>query len=561
VRTIKASRFDDSGTRGRPQAWPLATRRRGGFLTLGIAVAAAVGFLLTNLQPGQAQSARTQTAAQAPTQAQMFAQSRAQAQAQTRRVEEQRENDLVRRIAVVVHKSRTIRLDQPFEKAVVGAPDIVDALPTNNQTLYVQGKKAGTTNVSIFDNTGRLIEVLDIEVTPDTASLQERIRAGAGSRGIIVSNSAGSIVLSGVASDAAAADRAVSLAKALSQDTVVVNGMTISSAVSQQVMLKVQFLEASRDAGRALGVNLYGASPPGSNRGFSTGLATPSNITSLPPTSTTSATPGATPVPVPGVPVFGTIGTTAATMFGSSSAPFGVVLANLVNQGTSVDVMITALETQGLVRRLAEPTLIALSGDSASFLAGGEIPVPSPAVAGSSPTVEWKPFGVQLAFQPTVLSNGIINLRLTPSVSELDYANAVIIQGATVPALTKREARTTVELRDGQAFAIAGLLQANNQRNIAQVPWIGSIPVLGTLFKSSAYQNHETDLVVIVTPHVVAPSTPDLRLASPLDQRLPSNDLDFFLLGQSEVRKRYSDYVSSGGSLTGPYGHMIRGEQ
>ena len=155
-----------------------------------------------------------------------------------------------------------------------------------------------------------------------------------------------------------------------------------------------------------------------------------------------------------------------------------------------------------------------------------------------------------------MLANGVINLRLTPSVSEID--TTIAVNGT--PGLRKREARTTVELRDGQSFAIAGLLQENNRRNVSQLPWIGSVPVLGALFKSSAFQQEETDLVVIVTPHLVAPATSDQRLASPLDQHLPSNDIDFFLLGQMEVRKRYTDYVSSGGALTGPYGHMIRGE-
>jgi pilus assembly protein CpaC len=502
----------------------------GAVLKLGIAIVAALCATLIDLQPGHAQSGTR-----------LQAQNQAQAQAQTRRAQEQLENNMVRQVRIIIHKSRTVRLDQPFEKAVVGAPDVVDALPTNNQTLYLQGKKAGTTNVSIFDNTGRLVEVLDIEVTPDTASIQEKIRAGTGSPGIIVSSTGNQIVLSGVASDAAAADRAVQIVKSGSPDTAVINTMSITASSSQQVMLKVQFLEASRNGGRALGVNIYGASPPGSTNGFNTGTDRP------------AAGPGGTTT---GVPLFGTAG----TMFGSASQPFGVVLANLVNQGTRIDVVVSALETQGLIRRLAEPTLIALSGDSASFLAGGEFPVPTPAAVGSPPGIEWKKFGVELGFQPTVLAQGVINLRLTPSVSELDFANSVTISGTTIPALTKREARTTVELRDGQSFAIAGLLQANNRHNVSQLPWIGSVPVLGALFKSSAFQNNETDLVVIVTPHVVGPATPDQRLASPLDQRLPSNDLDFFLLGQMELRKRYNDYVTSGGALNGPYGHMIRGE-
>jgi pilus assembly protein CpaC len=226
----------------------------------------------------------------------------------------------------------------------------------------------------------------------------------------------------------------------------------------------------------------------------------------------------------------------------------------------NLDVMVSALEQKGLVRRLAEPNLMALSGDTARFLAGGEFPVPvASTTQGGVPTItiEFKKFGVELAFTPTVLSRGVINLRVEPSVSELDFTNAISISGTTIPALTRRDARTTVELRDGQSFAIAGLLQTRSIRDVAQVPWIGSVPVLGTLFRSSGYLQQETDLVIIVTPRAVAPAAPGQRLASPLDARLPSNDVDFFLNGQPEVRKRYTDFVTSGGELKGPYGHMI----
>ena len=141
------------------------------------------------------------------------------------------------------------------------------------------------------------------------------------------------------------------------------------------------------------------------------------------------------------------------------------------------------------------------------------------------------------------------------------FANSVTIAGTTVPALTKREAKTTVELRDGQSFAIAGLLNSANVSNIAQLPWIGSVPVLGALFRSTAYQKNETDLVVIVTPHLVAPIAPGQRVATPLDDRLPANDVDQFLMGSLERRKQYSDYVTGGAGLQGPYGHMIRIEE
>jgi pilus assembly protein CpaC len=178
-----------------------------------------------------------------------------------------------------------------------------------------------------------------------------------------------------------------------------------------------------------------------------------------------------------------------------------------------------------------------------------------------TPTIEFKKFGVSLAFVPTVLNQGLINLRIAPEVSELDFSNAVTISGTTIPSLVTRNAQTTIELRDGQSFAIAGLLQSRNVRNIDQVPWLGSVPVLGALFRSSSYQSQESDLVIIVTPHLVRPGTPMDRLATPFDQRLPSNDPDFFVNGQMEVPKRYSDYLTSGGDVNGPYGAIIPVEQ
>jgi pilus assembly protein CpaC len=453
------------------------------------------------------------------------------------------DGDQVRHVVITVYKSKTFHLDQPFSTAVVGSPEIADALPMSDRSLYVQGKKVGTTNVSVFDSMMRVMGVIDVEVTLDTGSLQEKIRQSTGNRSIRVSSSDGQIILSGEASNAVQAERAVALARALAPNGVV-NAMSI--ARSQQVLLKVSFLEASRDAGRALGVNWFAANRSGS-RVVNTGQG---GLVGAP-----AGTPTATPS---GIPLL----QTGSTLAGNGS-PFGVVLANLVNGGTNIDILVTALETKGLIRRLAEPNLMALSGDTAQFLAGGEFPVPIAATSASglvTPTIEYKPFGVRLSFTPTVLQKGLINLRIAPEVSELDFTNAVTISGTTVPSLIKRDAVTTIELRDGQSFAIAGLLQANDLRLRSQIPWLGSVPVLGALFSSMDYQKHETDLVIIVTPHLVQPAAPGQRLATPLDQRLPSNDADFFLMGQSEVRKSYSDYVTSGGEVQGPYGHMIRVE-
>jgi len=451
------------------------------------------------------------------------------------------EHAAVRRVLVTLNKSRTFRSGAPFAKAVIGAPEIADVLPMSDEVLYVQGKKVGTTDISLFDAKMRLIGVLDVEVAIDTQNLADKIHSSADGRKIKVSTNNGQVVLSGEVRDGIAADRAMSIAKGMTPDNPVVNAMQV--AASQQVLLKVRFLEVSRDAGRDLGVNWYGAR---GNRGINTGLGSPTQAGQSP-----TATPG-------GIPLFQTAGTFVGA--GAKSAPFGVALANLAGGATSIDVLITALESKGVVRRLAEPDVVALSGDTASFFAGGEIPVPiaQPSASGVPlVTIDYKPFGVQLTFVPTVLGGGVINLRMAPSVSELDFTNAVQIAGYTVPALTKREARTTIELRDGQSFAIAGLLQSEGLRNIAQIPWLGSVPVLGALFRSASYHQHETDLVVIVTPHLVAPAVPGQPMATPMDQRLPSNDRDFFLLGRTEVPKRYTDYVTAGRDLKGPYGHLI----
>jgi pilus assembly protein CpaC len=446
-----------------------------------------------------------------------------------------------RPLVVPLYKSRTIHLERPFATAVVGSPDIADVLPMTDRGLYIQGKKIGTTNVSVFDQDQNLVAVIDLEIALDNRDLQSKIFAATGNRGIRVSSSNGQVVLSGQATDAVAADRAVAVARTISPNGVV-NAMNV--APSQQVLLKVRFLEASRDAGRDLGVNIIAANANGS-RGVTTGQGTFV-------TNTTGTTPNVTPG---GIPLF----QTAGSLVGQAQGPFGVVLANLVNNGTQIDVLITALETKGLIRRLAEPTLAALSGDTAQFLAGGEFPVPIAATSANgivTPTIEYKPFGVRLSFTPTVLAKGVINLRIAPEVSELDFANAVTISGTTVPSLIKRDATTTVELRDGQSFAIAGLLQANDLRLASQVPWLGSVPVLGALFRSMHYLKHETDLVIIVTPHLVQPAVPGQHLATPFDQRIPSNDVDFFVFGQTEIPRQYNASESPLG-VQGPYGHII----
>jgi pilus assembly protein CpaC len=447
-------------------------------------------------------------------------------------------------IKVTLNKSRTLCFPDPFSTAVIGAPEIADLLPMTDSMLYVQGKKIGATNISVFDQQRHLVSVIDLDVTPDTTSLQNKIAASTGGGDINVTSANGEIVLSGEASDGLAAARAVDVAKGLSADAPVVNAMKISP--SQQVMLKVRILEVDRNAGRDLGISWFGKA---NSVSFATGLGSQ-------PTTSAANNSGV----FPGA--------------GSTASSFGVLLANVVNtHGISIDALLSALETKGLVKSLAEPDLVALSGEKATFLAGGEIPVP--VVQGTNATtgalgvgatftpnisIEWKQFGVGLDFTPTVLNNGIINLQLNPSVTEINSANSLNINGTTVPSLTERKAHTAVELRDGQSFAIAGLLQAQDSQSINQLPWIGNVPVIGALFRSTDFQKSQTDLVIIVSPHLVKPVRPGQHLATPFDTALQSNDVDLFLMGDTERKKRYTDYVTSGGGLQGPYGHILGGQ-
>lgn len=454
------------------------------------------------------------------------------------------------RVQLAVNKSETVRLDYAFNDVLVGSPEILDVIPLNERTVYVLGKKVGTTNISVLDAAKRLVAVIDVEVGLDSRNVEAKVQAGTGSSAIRVRSQGDKLVLSGTAADAPTVDRAVSIASALAPGGVI-NATRVASP--QQVLLKVRFVEVNRNAGRELGLRFEYA---GRNRAARVGNAGPNaplTTTGVPSITAQRRGVGVLTDIVPSV--------ASATLGG---APFAQILSHFGSGSRQLDVIISALEERGLARRLAEPNLVAMSGDAADFLAGGEYPVP---IAGSTQggvptvTVAFKEFGVRLSFTPTVLANGVINLRLEPEVSEIDASISVNTGVVTVPGLSKRRARTSVELRDGQSFAVAGLLQANSQTNIEQFPWLGSIPVLGALFRSTEFQQRETELVVIVTPHLVKPGKPGAIIETPLDTTVPANDLDLFLAGKLEIEKPgrapIADFVAARGAKVGPYGHIV----
>lgn len=407
-------------------------------------------------------------------------------------------------VSVIVGKSLDIRTNASFVNIAVGDPDVADVNPLTDRSLSILGKKIGTTRVTIYDEQKRLVGIYDVEVTYDVSRLINELRRRFPHAKLRASAVNGRIMLAGEVPDAVTLDQAVTIARQFGPD--IINAISVMSP--QQVMLEVRFIEISRNAGRDLGVQW--------NRFGQQSIA---NIGSRQSASN-----------LPSV-----VSTSAGVLSGGS--PFGFMIGRIVASGVSTDVLINALETKGIARSLAEPNLVALSGDTASFLAGGEYPIPVAGTLGQI-TVDYKKYGVGLAFTPTVLSHGLINMKIEPEVSAIDTTQTVsVTSGVSVPALTVRRASTTVELRDGQSFVIGGLLQNNGQNQLEQMPWLGSVPVLGTLFSSKSYQRNETDLAIIVTPRIVRPARPGDPIKAPSDDTRPPNDVDFFLMGKMEVSR------------------------
>jgi len=432
---------------------------------------------------------------------------------------------------VPLNKSQVLRSDRPFAKALIGNPDIADVLPLSNSSLYVLGKKMGTTSLTLYDQRNQLIAVVDVAVGPDVISLKRQLSdlMPGDQVGARISND--SVVLEGVVSSGPAADRAVQLAETYAPGKVV-NLLSIGSA--QQVMLEVRFSEIKRGALKDLGFSMFvqGGGNHGFNSAFGNGATLSGNGGETTTTTTDPVTGAITSTTSPNPPVLG---------LGAITSAFGILTRNFNVFGLDIQAALNALETKGAITTLAEPTLVALSGETASFLAGGEFPVPVAQSGGTTTgiasstaiTVEFKPFGVSLAFTPTVLADGVINLEVAPEVSSIDPSSSITVGGLVIPGLQTRRAKTTVELRDGESFALAGLIRRDFQDTVRQFPILGSIPIIGSLFRSSNFKNEETELVIIVTPRLVRP----VRAAAmkvPTDRATPPDEADLFLLGRTD---------------------------
>lgn len=418
------------------------------------------------------------------------------------------------RIAKAVPK--TIRTDASFSEIVVGDPEILVVKPLTDRSFYLIGSKTGSTGIALYNEQKQLVGMMDVQVGANTESLNQTLRSALPKSRIRAKTANGRVVLSGSANSSVAAAKARKIAKQFDKDII----DSISVRGSQQVKLEVRFIEAQRSRVKSLGIGLAGTDGK-------TSLATNS----------------------------GALFTSASALV-SGSAPFGRLVGNLIDQGLSVDVLIDALASRGVARRLAEPNLVALSGETASFLAGGEFPIPIASGDGDV-TVEFKKFGVGLEFTPTVLDNGLIHLRIAPEVSEIDPTTSVKFGGIEIPGLVVRRAETTVELRDGQSFVIAGLLQSTSNYTLRKHPWLADIPILGMLFRSSSFRKKQTDLVIIVTPRLVRPIAPGTRIETPLSTTLPANEVDLFVNGKLEVNRAHLRRLAAADNGALRSGHVI----
>jgi pilus assembly protein CpaC len=435
------------------------------------------------------------------------------------------------RLELVVNKAFVLPIPEPVRQSdevrvTIASPKIADILfipelgkGRRPKFVYIQGKKPGMTNMTLWIG-DRLVGVYDLEVTHGVLRLKENLhQLLPDEKDIRVFATHDSIVLSGTVSSTENLSEAIALAKAMTTEEKLVNLLQVGGV--HQVMLEVTIAEMSRSTAKKLGINFGWVNDNGEF------------LVSL----------------IGGLADFQTEGSVGVLEGSGPSAIFG---AQTSNNGRITGV-VDFLKGNGLIKILAEPTLIALSGQTASFLAGGEFPVPQVDRFGNVGVV-YRNYGIELAFTPTVLSQDRIGLRVVPAVSELDYTVAANISGAVVPGLSTRSASTNVELGDGQSFAIAGLLKENASESIEKFPVLGDLPVLGALFKSQSFQNQQTELVIMVTPHLVKPIDADQQ-SLPTDYYIGPDDAEFYLWGI--IGKSHENIPAENGGLDGEFGHVF----
>ncbi|WP_018148286.1 type II and III secretion system protein family protein [Henriciella marina] len=425
------------------------------------------------------------------------------------------ETNVSQTIRLGLNKSTVIELDRPVADVVITNPSIADAVVQTAQRLIFRGIEVGETNAFLFDRNGRPILNLEIVVNADTAALERLVERYVPGVRVGIESIGGNMVVSGNVDNILQSDQIMRLIRAYSGDEELEPVNMLSVAAKDQVMLEVRIVEMQRSVVKQLGIDIAGRS-----------IGSLEDVVNFDLASTT------------GLAVQG------ASLGGLSFNP-NYTTTDANGRQTTIGAGIDALERIGIVRTLAEPNISAISGESAKFLAGGEFPVPVGQDDNGRVTIEFKPYGVGLAFTPIVLSEGRISLKVSTEVSELTNqgafqgqsvagvdgdGNVVTTEALTIPALTVRRAESTVELPSGGSMMLAGLIQSRSRQSLDQLPGLKRLPVLGALFQSRDFLNEETELVVIITPYLVDPANPN-QLRTPADGYVNASDAQSVFFG------------------------------
>ena len=414
-------------------------------------------------------------------------------------------------LRLTVGESKIVETEAAFKRASVANPEVADQIVLSPKQIYLAGKAAGMTTLTLWGKDGQVANVFQIRVSPDVTRLKEQLHTMLPHEsGIQVMSSHDHITLAGNVTNMESLAKALTLAEPYAPQKII-NLIQVGGV--QQVMMEVKVAEMQRGLMKRLGVNFKRAQK--NHRDFSIGLINDlSTIDAINPLAISQSSQTTTLT----FPDVRTLASNLVLGFGIGNDLWTLFL--------------DMLKEHNLSKTLAEPTLIAESGQAAEFLVGGEFPIPIPQQLGQV-TIKFKEFGVGLKFTPTVLSEGRISVIVNPEVSELDFSNGIVTQGFQIPALTTRRVKTVVELGDGQSFAIAGLLQENVKETVSKYPLLGDIPILGALFRSTSFQKNETELIVIVTPHLVKPLDM-VKQTLPTDHYLEPNDFELMLMGYVE---------------------------
>lgn len=422
-----------------------------------------------------------------------------------------------RTITVTVNKARIIDLPVAVRDVLLADPGIAQLIIKSPTRIYLVGRRIGSTNAFFFDADGREVFRADLTVAQDIELVKRAIRELMPDIEVGVTTVNNNIFLTGRVRSAEISENVNQIASRASGGAVV-NLLEIIE--DQQVMLRVRISEVRRSALKQIGINLFQIVASGFDKYFSYNLAV------------------ADPIP-------------PANAFGNARFRYG-------DGTTAFNLAMNALEANGLTRTLAEPNLIAISGESASFLAGGELPIPVTSANGAI-SIQFQPFGVQLSFTPLVLNSGRIRLTVMTEVSSLDFASGVGLPGGSVvPAISTKRAQTVVELPSGGSMMMAGLLDDNISTNVSGVPGLKDVPILGGFFRNNSLQRNENELVVMVTALLVKPVLRRDRLKEPIDRVAPPSDYDLYALGQIQALYAPGENRPLIKELRGPIGYVVR---